>query len=71
MPSPSRRLNINLPANAYEDLRLLAANSGRSMTEVVRASLGLAKLAYEAEKSDRVLAVASKEGKVLTQLVVL
>ncbi len=66
----TKRLNINLPADTFEDLRLLAAESGRSMTEVVRTSLGLAKLAYEEDKNDRVLAVANKDGKVIKQLLI-
>lgn len=67
----TKRLNINLPAETYRDLRLLADSSGRSMTEVVRAGLGLAKLAYEEEKNDRFLAVATKQGKVVKQLLIL
>ncbi len=67
----TKRLNINLPAGTYDALRLLAADSGRSMTEVVRTSLGLAKLAYDEEKNDRVLAVASKDGRLVKQLLIL
>lgn len=67
----TKRLNINLPATAYEDLRVLATDSGRSMTEVVRSSLSLARLAHEEGKKGRILAVAGEEGKVVRQLVIL
>ena len=67
----TKRLSINLPAEAYDDLRLLATDSGRSMTEVVRTSLGLARVAYDEEKNDRILAVASKDGRLVKQLLIL
>ncbi len=67
----TKRLNINLPTEAYDDLRHLAADSGRSMTEVVRTSLGLARLAYDEGKNDRMLAVTSKDGRLVKQVVIL
>lgn len=67
----TKRLNINLPIKTYEELRVLADDSGRSMTEIVRASLGLAKLAYEEGKKDRVLVVAGKDGKIVKELLIL
>ncbi len=67
----TKRLNINLPAEAYDDLRHMADDSGRSMTEVVRSSLGLARLAYDEGKNDRMLAVTNKDGKLVKQVVIL
>jgi hypothetical protein len=64
-----KRLNINLPARAYETLRALADSSHRSMTDVVRIALSLVKVAMETEKDHNKLAVISPEGKVLKEIV--
>jgi hypothetical protein len=69
--SSTKRLNINLPAEAYEVLQMLALDSGQSMTQVVRSGLGLAKLAREEIKNDRSLAIVDRDGKVLKEIVVL
>jgi hypothetical protein len=68
---PTRRLNINLPAEAYEMLQTLAEDSGQSMTQVLRSGLGLAKLAREEGKNDRSLAVIDRDGKVVKEIVIL
>jgi hypothetical protein len=68
---PSRRLNINLPAETYEMLQTLATDSGQSMTQVLRSGLGLAKLAREQGKNDRSLAIVDRDGKVVKEIVVL
>lgn len=65
-----KRLNINLPSSAYEELRQLSVQSGTTMTEVVRTALGLAKVAYEEAKKDHVMAVVTPDGKILKQIVI-
>jgi hypothetical protein len=64
-----KRLNVNLPAAAFEELQRMASNSGRSMTEVVRLALGLAKIAIEEEKKDHKLVVAQADGQILKEIV--
>ena len=56
---PLKRLNVNLPANTYDQLQTLAQDSHRSMTDVVRTALGLVKIAMEEEKKNRSLAVTA------------
>ena len=70
-PTPTKRLNINLPVETYEALQTLALDSGQSMTQVVRSGLGLAKLAREEGKNDRSLAIVDRDGKVVKEIVVL
>ena len=69
--SSTRRLSINLPAETYEALQMLALDSGQSMTQVVRNGLGLARLAREELKNSRSLAIVDRDGKVLKEIVVL
>jgi hypothetical protein len=69
--APTKRLNINLPADAYDLLQMLALDSGQSMTQVVRSGLGLAKLARDEAKQDRSLAIVDRDGRVLKEIVVL
>jgi len=64
-----RRLNINLPPPVYEILQDLATQTGRTMTDVVRTGLSLAKIALEAEKAKNKLAVVSQDGTILKDIV--
>lgn len=64
-----KRVNINLPESAYEDLRLLAASSGRSMTDIIRTGLSLASLASVESGKNNVLAIANLDGKILKELI--
>ncbi|MFY9621822.1 MAG: hypothetical protein WAM70_15380 [Pyrinomonadaceae bacterium] len=66
-----KRLNINLPLSAYETLQYLAKNSNRTMTDVMKIGLSLAKVAMETERAHDKLAVVSSEGKVLKEIVLL
>ena len=65
---PTRRLNVNLPAETYDQLSQLAADSHRSMSDVVRTALSLVKIALEEEKKNRTLAVA-EDDKLVKQIV--
>ena len=55
----------------FEYLQLLAKESHRSMTDVVRTALGLVKLAMEEEKKGNRIAISDSEGKAVLQRVVL
>ena len=64
-----KRLNINLPETAYDELQRLSKLSNRSMTDVVRTALGLAKIAFEEERSGNKLAVVDRNGKLKKEIV--
>ena len=66
----TRRLNINLPAQMANDLETLAANSGKSMTEVIRNALGLVKLAQEVADKNQKLLIADSNDKPLKEIVI-
>jgi Arc/MetJ-type ribon-helix-helix transcriptional regulator len=69
MANATRRLNINLPAQAAADLEKLAESSGRSMTEVIRNALGLVRLAQEAHSKNQKLIIADQNDKPLKEIV--
>ncbi len=70
MPATAvRRLSINLPESAADELEELANKSGRSMTEVIRSALGLVKIASDASENDQKLVVADKSGKLIKEIV--
>lgn len=62
-----KRLNLNLSAQVYADLNNLSIRTGRSLSEIVRLGLGLAKFVYELG-SDEKLGVFDKEGKLLREV---
>ena len=66
-----KRLNINLPPTAYNMLSELASRKGRTMTDVVKIGLSLAKVAMETENEGNKLAVVNPQGKVLKEIVLL
>jgi hypothetical protein len=64
-----KRLNINLPLAVYDELENLARVSSRTMTEIVRTALGLAKVAINEEVNGNKLAIVNSEGKLLKEIV--
>ena len=64
-----KRVNFVLSGKAHSDLAKLARDTNRSMTDVLRLGLGLAKLALEAERADHRLIVASADGQPLREIV--
>jgi len=66
---PVKRLSINLPEPAFQDLERLKALSGRSMTDVVRTALSLVKIAFEEERIGNKLAVMNGKGRLLKEIV--
>lgn len=67
--SRTRRLNVNLPEAAYEELRELADRNGRTMSDVVKLALGLVKVALEEREKHNRLAVTTSEGKLLKEII--
>jgi hypothetical protein len=65
----SKRLSINLPADVFEELRALAESKQRSMTELVRDSFALAKIAYQESGNGNRLAITSPSGKLVKEIV--
>jgi len=70
-PPPVRikRLNINLPERTFDELQDLARSSGRTMTDMVRIALALVVLAVEETQRGNRLAVTSKDGHILREIV--
>ena len=58
-----RRLNLNLTESLYEEISQLADSEGRTMTEVVRIGLGLARLAIDEQQKGGQLAVVDAAGQ--------
>lgn len=58
-----KRLNVNLPAETYRQLKELADDSHRTMTDVIRTGLGLVKIALEEEKRHNSLAIVGPDGE--------
>ena len=65
-----KRLNIAISEQAYSDLDGLATSTSRTMTEVIRIGLGLAKLAIEAESKGQRLMISNSDGSPVKEIVV-
>jgi hypothetical protein len=65
-----KRLNINLPESVYDNLQLLATQSQRSMTDIIRTALSLVKIAIEANQAGNKLAVVDHYGKLQKEIVI-
>ena len=66
---PVKRLNINLPTKAFDELQELARSSGRTMTDIVRLALGLVVVAVEETEQGNRLAITSSDGRLLREIV--
>lgn len=65
----SKRINITLSERAFSDLQMASKASRRSMTEIVRLSLGLMKILMEAEEKGQRLYVATADGQAIKEIV--
>jgi hypothetical protein len=65
-----RRLNVNLPESVYDELRQLAQQSGRNITDLIRVALGLVKVAIEETvlRKHRIY-IGTEDGTILKELV--
>lgn len=68
-PPTGKKVNFNVSTRAYEELGELARLTKRSMTEIIRLGISLAKIAIEAEQQGHKLVVTTSDGKPLKELV--
>ena len=68
-PPETKRVNFLLSERAHGELSALSRRTRRSMTELVRLGLGLARLAVEAEEKGHRLVVVNAEGQPLKEIV--
>ena len=64
-----KRVNFLISERAHGELVRLAKESNRSITDILRLGLGLAKLALEAERSSNRLIVTTSDGQPLKEIV--
>jgi hypothetical protein len=65
-----RRLNLNLPQKAYDEVALLSKTHQRSMTEIFRIGIALVKIALDASANGSKLTVTDAEGKSVKEVVI-
>lgn len=63
----TKRLNVNIPAGVYDDLRSIADQRGTNMTEVIRLALTLVKLEHAERTRGNALCVV-RAGKPIKEL---
>lgn len=68
--SPGKRLNFIVSERAHADLTTLSESTHRSMTEIIRLGVGLAKIALEAERKGQKLVVANSDGEPIREIVI-
>lgn len=68
-PAP-RRFNVVLPAETFSELNQLASQCGRTPAEVVQTALDLLKVADDETFRGNVLAIATRDGRPLRQIVI-
>ncbi len=71
VPANTRRLNINLPESTFKILQDLSLQTQRSLTEIVRSSIGLVIVALREEAAGNKLAVMTQDEKLLKEIVML
>jgi hypothetical protein len=64
-----KKINFNVSTRAYDELADLARQTKRSMTEIIRLGISLAKIAIEAERAGHKLVVTKSDGTPLKELV--
>ncbi len=64
----TKRVNLNLAAKSYKDLDDLSVKTGRTMTDIVRFGLALAKLYLEEQEKGNKLLIASRNGKPISEI---
>jgi len=71
-PSPAvqaKRLNFNVSEQAHLDLSTIAKESNRSMTDIIRLGIALARIALEEQRRGHKLVIANADGVPLKELV--
>jgi hypothetical protein len=64
-----KRLNLDLPISAYEQLLLLTKETGKNMAEVLRIGLSIYLVAHEARKKGQSLGIV--QGDVVIKEIVI
>ncbi len=67
LSSDTKRINLNLSTKSYQDLQHLADTTGRTMTDIVRFGLAVAKLYLEETRKGKKFVIA-KNGKAETEI---
>jgi hypothetical protein len=71
LPAPRRRrFMISLPEATWSQLNQLAAQLGQSPPDVFQAALELLEVAADEATRGHVLAIATRDGKILKQIVI-
>ena len=68
-PATGKKVNFNVSTRAYEELSELARQTQRSVTEIIRLGISLAKIAIDAERDGHKFVVTTSDGKPLKELV--
>jgi len=64
-----KKVNFNVSERAYNELLALSRQTKRSMTEIIRLGISLAKIAIDAEQNGHKLVVTTKDGTPIKELV--
>jgi hypothetical protein len=64
-----KRINISLSDRAYLDLQAASRDNRRSMTDIVRLSLGLVKILMEAQNKGYRMYVTTPDGEAVKEIV--
>ena len=64
-----KRLNLDLPINAYEQLLLLGRETGKNMAEILRIGLSIYFMAHEASKKGQSIGIIQGD-KVIKEIVI-
>lgn len=60
---------FNIGAKARDELRAMSRENSRSMTEIIRVGVGLARVAFEAQRAGNKLVVVSPAGEAIKEIV--
>ena len=66
----ARRFTVVVPAATFGELEQLAQQSGRTPADVVQQALDLLRVARDEEFRGHVLAIATRDGALLKQIVI-
>jgi hypothetical protein len=65
----AKKINLSLSEKSFNDLQEIVAENGRTMSDVIRFALSLAKMYFDESKRGRSLFIGDRDGKILTKIV--
>ena len=65
----TKRINFNLSAHAFNELKKRSEESGASMTEILRWALGLVSVVMDETKLNHKIVVTTSDGRPIKELV--